>query len=227
MRFCLFRYGCWAALSKAFGTIAVIFALTSGASAEDRPVLVAFGDSLTQGYGLPEEQGFVPQLERWLENQAGDVRVVNAGVSGDTTAGGAARIEWTLTPDVDAIMVTLGGNDLLRGLEPELTRANLERVIEAAQRAGVDVLLVGMTAPGNFGAGYKEAFDRIYPELAAKYNVGFVKSFFLGLSENGAIPSPAEVQRFMQADGIHPNADGVRRIVEGIGPEVAQFLQLK
>lgn len=183
-------------------------------------VIAAFGDSLTQGYGLPADQGFVPQLQDWLAGQGTDVRLINAGVSGDTSAGGLARIDWTLTPDVDGIIVALGGNDLLRGLAPAQARANLEGILQAADTAGVGVLLVGMQAPGNFGADYKTAFDAIYPELAATYEALYAESFFVGLKENGVLPPPADLQPYLQADGIHPNAEGVARIVEGLGPQV-------
>lgn len=182
-------------------------------------VVVALGDSLTQGYGLPAEDGLVPQLSSWLAQQGAQVRLINAGVSGDTTAGGAARVGWALTDDVDAMIVALGGNDMLRGLDPAEARRNLETILQTAEAAQVDVLLVGMQAPGNFGASYQEAFNAIYPELAAQYETEFLESFFAGLTQGGPV-DPAALAPFMQADGIHPNAKGVARIVEGIGPAV-------
>jgi acyl-CoA thioesterase I len=184
--------------------------------------IAALGDSLTQGYGLVQGDGFVPRLEAWLRAQGADVVLINAGVSGDTTAGGAARADWTLTPDVDALIVTLGGNDVLRGLDPKVSRANLERILQAAMAADVPVLLVGMQAPGNFGPEYKAAFDAIYPDLAAQYGTLFFGSFFAGIMEEGA--DPAAMQRFMQADGIHPNAEGVARIVAAMGPVVLELV---
>ncbi len=186
-------------------------------------VIAALGDSLTQGYGLVREEGFVPQLETWLRAQGGEVTLINAGVSGDTTAGGASRAAWTLTPDVDALIVALGGNDLLRGIDPAVGRANLEVILQAADAAEVKVLLVGMQAPGNYGPAYKEAFDAMYPDLAAQYGTLFMESFFDGLG--GAGVDPADLQAFMQADGIHPNADGVARIVEGFGPHVLALIE--
>jgi len=186
----------------------------------DEVVIAALGDSLTQGYGLPQEDGFVPQLQMWLDGQGADVRMINAGVSGDTTAGGLARVAWTLTPDVDALIVALGGNDLLRGLDPAQARANIEGILQAARMAEVEVLLVGMQAPGNFGADYKSQFDAIYPELAATYGTGYIESFFAGLAQGARAPDPAALQQWFQADGIHPNRDGVARIVAGIGPQV-------
>lgn len=212
-----FAYGPLAWISKVFASIALIFILAAPVRAE-QVALVAFGDSLTQGYGLLEQDGFVPQMRAWLKTRGADVRLVNAGVSGDTTAGGAARIEWTLTDDIEGIAVALGGNDLLRGLPPEQARANLEVILQAAAKRNLPVLLIGMSAPGNYGADYKTAFDAIYPELSAKYGTLFAESFFLGLQEGDAPLDPASVQSLMQADGIHPNAKGVARIVEGLGP---------
>nr|WP_171184249.1 arylesterase [Ruegeria sp. HKCCC2117] len=187
----------------------------------EQVVIAALGDSLTQGYGLVEEDGFVPQLDRWLEGQGADVQVINAGVSGDTTAGGAARVEWTLTPDVDGMIVALGGNDLLRGIDPAVSRANLSKIFEVARAGDVAVLLIGMQAPGNYGAEYKQAFDAMYPELAQEFGALFVNSFFEGLTAEG---DPGAVSQFMQADGIHPNAAGVARIVDALGPSVLELV---
>lgn len=186
-------------------------------------VIAALGDSLTQGYGLPHDQGFVPQMQAWLDERDADVRVINAGVSGDTTAGGLARVEWTLTDEVEGMIVALGGNDLLRGIDPATARANLEAILEAAAARGVPVLLVGMTAPGNYGAEYKAAFDAIYPELAEAHGVLLAEDFL------GPLTSIADrqdtVERYMQGDGIHPNADGVSQIVEALGPEVLRLVE--
>ncbi len=189
----------------------------------DEVVIAALGDSLTQGYGLVQEQGFVPQLQAWLLAQGVDATVLNAGVSGDTTAGGLSRVAWTLTPDVDAMIVALGGNDLLRGIDPAVSRANIEGILQAAAQAEVEVLLVGMQAPGNFGPAYKEAFDAIYPELAEAYGVLYQESFFQGLQVEGG--DPASVRIYMQPDGIHPNAEGVLRIVDAMGPAVSALAQ--
>lgn len=186
-------------------------------------VIAALGDSLTQGYGLPAEEGFVPQLQGWLKANGADVRLINAGVSGDTTAGGFARVDWTLTPDVDGMIVTLGGNDLLRGLPPEQARENLTGIMQAAQVANVEVLLIGMEAPGNFGPEYKAQFDEIYPDLASRFDSLFLDSFFEGLTGDEDL-DPVSLRPFFQADGIHPNAGGVARIVEGVGPKVLRLI---
>ena len=205
-------------MRKVLGLIVALWPVTVAA---DDVVIAALGDSLTQGYGLPQEQGFVPQLQTWLAGQGVDAQLINAGVSGDTTAGGLSRVGWTLTPDVDAMIVALGGNDLLRGIDPAVTRANLAGILEAARTSQVDVLIVGMTAPGNFGPEYKEAFDAIYPELAEQYNALYTPNFFAGLEVEGG--DPASVRQFMQPDGIHPNAEGVGKIVQALGPFVADL----
>ena len=199
-----------------------VAALCPTAGVAQEVVIAALGDSLTQGYGLPPENGFVPQLQRWLDNQGVEARLINAGVSGDTTAGGLSRVGWTLTDEVDAMIVALGGNDLLRGIDPALARSNVEGILQAAQQADVDVLLVGMEAPGNFGPAYKQAFDAIYPDLAEQYGTLYAPSFFEGLSVEGG--DPASVRAFMQPDGIHPNAQGVAKIVEVLGPDVADLV---
>lgn len=192
-------------------------------AAAEQTVILALGDSLTQGYGLIEQEGFVPQMRNYLAEKGADVRMINAGVSGDTTAGGAARIEWSLTPDIDAVMVALGGNDLLRGIDPDVSRMNLENILKVAQSKDLEILLVGMSAPGNYGADYKERFDRIYPELSKTYGTLIAPNFFEGLGADGAV-DPAAVQKDMQDDGIHPNASGVRKVVGGLGPYVMQLI---
>lgn len=202
------------------GKAVALVLMGSAAFAEDRVTVLALGDSLTQGFGLSQEAGFVPQLNDWLTEQGAAVIVINAGVSGDTTAGGAARVEWSLTPEIDAMIVALGGNDMLRGLDPEAARANLTAILEVAQTRSLPVLLVGMQAPSNFGPDYKQAFDRMYPELANNFGTLHFESFFKGLGEG----DPASLQPFFQADGIHPNAEGVARIVEAMGPAVLELI---
>jgi acyl-CoA thioesterase-1 len=202
-----------------FGLVLTVWSAVAAAE----PVrIAALGDSLTQGYGLVQQDGFVPQLQVWLEEHGADATVINAGVSGDTTAGGAARVAWTLTPDVGAMIVALGSNDLLRGIDPEVSRANLEAILSAAQVVDVPVLLIGMEAPGNYGPEYKEAFDAIYPELAEKYGTLYLRSFFEGIS--GGSNDPAAMAGYLQPDGIHPNAAGVARIVEAVGPKVLKLI---
>ncbi|MFG6518783.1 arylesterase [Sulfitobacter sp. 1A13496] len=205
--------------------ICFAFVLGSAAQAEE-VVIAALGDSLTQGYGLPAEEGFVPQLQDWLDAEGVEAKILNAGVSGDTTAGGLARVDWTLTPEVDAMIVTLGGNDMLRGLDPAQARGNIDGILAAAEKTDVEVLLVGMSAPGNYGAGYKADFEALYPDLAEAYGTLFYPDFFTGLlaeEKNAAGARSETVQRYFQGDGIHPNAEGVALIVEDIGPAVAEL----
>lgn len=202
--------------------VGLIFCLSAPWAMAGPVTIAALGDSLTQGYGLPEWEGFVPRLRGWLADHGADVRLINAGVSGDTTAGGAARVGWTLTPEVDAMIVALGGNDLLRGIAPEVARANLEIILQEARQADVAVLLIGMQAPGNYGPDYKAAFDAAYPELAETYGALYAESFFAGLE--GLRDDPGALTRFMQPDGIHPNAEGVERIVEALGPRVLELV---
>lgn len=207
--------------------VTVTLLLSTMAAAE--PVtLVALGDSLTAGYGLEDQtDGLVPQLMAWLKARGADVVVQNAGVSGDTTAGGLARLDWALGPETDALMVTLGGNDLLRGLDPAEAKRNLEAILQAAVARNLPVLLVAMKAPGNFGPDYKADFDVMYGDLADSYGAVLAEDFFAGLREAGADPSdPASLAVFMQADGIHPNPEGVRLIVAGLGPKVLDLLAL-
>lgn len=205
--------------------LAGILLLCAPMAQADEVVIAALGDSLTQGYGLVQEEGFVPQLQEWLhENGASDVRLINAGVSGDTTAGGLSRVGWTLEPEVDAMIVTLGGNDILRGLDPVQARSNVDGILQAAQTADVDVLLVGLQAPANFGPAYKADFDALYPDLAEEYGTLYFPSFFAGLSENAEPANPAELREWFQSDGIHPNAKGVARIVAAIGPQVLELV---
>ena len=199
-----------------------IAAIALGAPVQAETVIAALGDSLTQGYGLVPEQGFVPQLEAWLIAEGEDVRLINAGVSGDTTAGGLARVDWTLTDDVDAMIVALGGNDLLRAIPPEASRANLDGILKAASTRNIPVLLIGLSAPGNYGPDYKTAFDAIYPELAEEYGALYVESFLGALQAEA--DQGAALRQFMQSDGIHPNADGVEKIVAALGPQVRALI---
>ena len=219
-------------VAKGYGAIRsvrnglVVTLLTVGAAAAEPMTVVALGDSLTAGYGLSDpSQGFVPVLEGWLTAKGHDVVVQNASVSGDTTPGGLARIGWALGPDADALIVTLGGNDLLRGIDPAASKANLDGILKEAAARKLPVLLVAMKAPGNFGPEYKSAFDGMYGELAASYGALLVEDFFAGLRAAGADPSdPASLAAFMQPDGLHPNPEGVKLIVEGLGPKVEELI---
>lgn len=176
------------------------------------------------GYGLAHGQGFVPQLEDWLRRAGRDTIVINAGVSGDTSAGGLSRIGWTLTPEVDGLIVVFGGNDFLRGIPPQASRSNLDGILKFASGRNIRVLLVGHEVPENFGPAYKADFEAIYPELAEKYGTLLFEKIFDPLDAMG---DRDLVRRdFMQDDGMHPNSDGVRLIVESMGPVVLELIEL-
>ncbi|MBV1903197.1 MAG: arylesterase [Marinosulfonomonas sp.] len=207
-------------LSLAF--IVILATIGLGARADAEPVTIAaLGDSLVHGYGLPPEHGFVPQLQSWLDAHEIDAIVTNAGVSGDTTAGGLSRVDWTLTPEVDAMIVALGGNDALRGLDPDVSRENLRSILQVAKQKNIPVLLVGIAAPANYGAGYKTDFDAIYPALASEFSTLLYPSFLATLLSRP--DQAATLRNLMQSDAIHPNSDGVTLIVEDIAPIVAQL----
>lgn len=185
--------------------------------------LVALGDSLTQGFGLPSEDGFVPQLQSWLQENGYAVEVINAGVSGDTTAGGLSRMDWTLSDPVDAMLVILGGNDLLRGLSPAASRENLEAILTRLVQEDIPAMLIGLPAPGNFGPEFSLAFDRMFIDLAGQFDLPPAPNFLQPITERAE--AGQSFSDLMQDDNIHPNADGVALIVDHIGPKVAAFLE--
>lgn len=202
-------------------TLAVFLTLTGPLAAQEVTIL-AMGDSLTAGYGLPQGDGFVPQLETWLRDRGHNVAVVNAGVSGDTTAGGLARIDWALGPDVDAMILALGANDMLRGLPPAQAESNLGGILETAGGAAIPVLISGVDAPLNYGAAYKAEFDAIFPTLAAEYDALLFPDFLTGLRT--AFEDGIARDELLQPDGLHPTALGIAHMVEGIGPSVEELI---
>ena len=201
--------------------LVALFLLMAAPLRAEPVTIVAFGDSLTQGYGLVERDGLVPQLRRWLKEKGAEVTLINAGVSGDTTAGGAARIEWTLAEDVEGLIVALGGNDLLRGVDPAVSRANLDWILQAAQAAQVKVLLVGIRAPANYGPDFTRDFNAMYPELAETHGALLHADIFSGLGEG----TPDTLRHYFQPDGIHPNAEGVSKIVDDLGQSVLTLIE--
>ncbi len=198
-----------------------MLAMASPALAGDPPRVVALGDSLTAGYGLPEADGLVPQLTRWLADHGHQAIVVNAGVSGDTTAGGLARLDWALGEGGDALIVALGGNDLLRGLPPEEARANLAAILTQAQERGLPVLLAGHSAPSNFGPDWQAGYDAIWPDLAAAHGAVLLPDLLAPIRA----ADPATRAGLMQEDGIHPSAAGVALVVDALGPKVVELLE--
>lgn len=207
---------------RGFRNLSLSLVLGISAAVAEPVTVAALGDSLTQGYGLAPAQGFVPQLQAWLDARGADVVVRNAGVSGDTSQGGLARVGWTLTPDVDAMIVALGGNDMLRGVDPAVVRANLAGILQAAQGADVRVLLVGVEGLSNYGADYKAEFDAVFPELAAEFGVAYVARFLAGVKE--AVAAGRPMAELILPDGLHPNADGVALNVEVLGPAVLELI---
>jgi acyl-CoA thioesterase I len=190
--------------------------LWSGAASAEPKRILAFGDSLTAGYGLPAADSLPAQLEKRLQADGFDVKVINAGVSGDTTEMGLARLDYTLSDNpVDIALVELGANDMLRGLPPAGARANLDRIVDTFRSKGVNVILAAMVSGANWGQAYRQQFDSIYPDLAAKYGVTMVPFFMEGVWGDPAL---------LIGDGLHPNAAGVRKIVEKIAPYVEKLL---
>lgn len=185
-------------------------------AAQEPPIrIVAFGDSLTAGYRLPPEAAFPLRLTRRLQARGIQAQVVNAGVSGDTTATGLARLDWALSDKADAVILELGANDALRGLDPAKTRANLDEIISRLKARGVAILLAGMRAPRGLGAEFTAAFDRIYTDLAQKHGLQLYPFFLDGVALD---------PKLNLDDGIHPNARGVDVIVERIVPYVEKLV---
>ena len=190
--------------------------LATPLTAEAPVRIVAIGDSLTAGYGLAQDEGFVPELDRWLDaHGAPGAEIVNMGVSGDTTAGGRARLDWALADGADAVILALGANDALRGVAPEETRRNLDAMLADLKDRGLPVLLIGIGAPLNFGEDYKAAFDAIFPDLAEKHGV---------LRACWCLEELADEPGMIQDDGLHPSAAGVDRLVERLGPAVLDLI---
>jgi acyl-CoA thioesterase I len=196
----------------------LIVALFGSALAQpaDKPLkLVAFGDSLTAGYQLPPSESFPGQLERALKAKGHAVTVINAGVSGDTTAAGLERLQWSMPEGADAVVLALGANDAMRGLDPGQAKTNLDRMIQMFKARGVNVLLVGMYAPRSMGEPYVKAFDGLYAELAKTHDVALYPFFLDGVALKPGLNL---------ADGIHPNAKGVAVMVEKIMPSVEALI---
>ncbi len=187
----------------------------SAKAGPSEPTIVLFGDSLIAGYGLPEQDGFAPNLAASLKKAGVKARVINSGVSGDTTAAGLARLDWAMVDKPDLVVLELGANDALRGVEPAQTRKNLEQIIQKLQAQKTAILLVGMMAPPNMGKEYGQEFNAIYPDLAQKYDLPLYPFFLEGVAANPGLN---------QQDGMHPNAKGVDVIVEKITPVILQAI---
>jgi acyl-CoA thioesterase-1 len=195
---------------------AAVLALIPHAAVARTLRLVALGDSLTAGFGLPPGKAFPDRLEAALRAKGFDVKVINAGVSGDTAADGLARYDWAVPRDADALIVELGANDMLRGLKPEAAKATLAAILDKARAAHLPTLIAGMRAAPNLGPEYDRAFDAIYPALAKAYHVPLYPFFLDGVAGDPKLNQP---------DGEHPNAEGVEVIVERILPAVEGLLK--
>ncbi len=193
----------------------VVAAVIPAAIAETPVKIVALGDSLTAGLGLPEKDGFVPRLQTALVAKGIAAAIVNAGVSGDTAAGGLARLDWSVPDGTNAVILELGANDMLRGFKPQVTRGALDTILQRLKDRHITVLLCGMRAAPNLGADFARSFEAIYPELAAKYGVLLYPFFLDGVAGDRSLN---------QHDGLHPTAAGVDTIVGAILPKVEELI---
>ena len=201
--------------------LAVFFNLTTPINAQTMnaksPVkIVAFGDSLTAGYGLPRAAAFPIRLEKKLKTQGYNVKIINAGISGDTTTGGLARLDWAVPKDTDAVILELGANDALRGINPAKTRKSLEKIVASLKNRNIEILIAGMIAPEGMGNQFGQAFNSIYRDLATKYGAFYYPFFLDGVALDA---------KLNQSDGIHPNAEGVNIIVNKITPSVHKLIK--
>ncbi|MCB1482326.1 MAG: arylesterase [Rhodobiaceae bacterium] len=178
--------------------------------------LVAFGDSLTAGLGLDQSDAYPAQLEKTLKAKGYDVAIANAGVSGDTASAAAQRIDWSVPDGTDGVIIALGGNDILRGIDPAITRKAMTDIIMRLKQRGIPVLLAGMQASANLGADFAKSFDAIFPELAGQHGLVFMPFFLEGVATDPALNQP---------DGIHPNREGVAVIVDNIFPYAVELIE--
>jgi acyl-CoA thioesterase-1 len=210
----------YGALRRIVYALLLMAGVESGAAAQAEDVhVLAFGDSLTAGYGLPRDQGFAPQLEDVLRRNGVRAFVTNAGVSGNTTSNGRSRVRWTLDGlkrKPDLAIVALGANDMLRGMRPEQTREDLDFILAEFKKRDIPVIVAGMLAPPNLGRDYMSKFNAIFPDLARKYDAPLYPFFLAGVAGNSALNLP---------DRVHPNFQGIKRMVSGIAPTVLKAIE--
>ena len=212
------RFYCYGSIFFVSLTILSLVNVPSNSSEITQPVikLMIFGDSLTAGYGLKRSDSFSEKLSNALKSKGRNVRIILSSVSGDTTAGGKARLDWALIEKPDAFLLELGANDGLRGIEPSVSRENLESIIKKLKKNRVKTLIVGMFAPPNLGKEYSREFNNIYSSLARKYSLLFYPFFLEGVAAN---------PQLNQADGIHPNPKGVDEIIKRMLPIVMKLVR--
>jgi acyl-CoA thioesterase I len=198
--------------------VAAALAAPGFARAARRPVVTLLGDSITAGLGLPAAQALPAQLQAALAKRGSTVLVRGAGVSGDTSAGGLARVDFSVRPDTDVCVVALGANDLLLGLEPRVTQANLDRIVARLQARRIGVVLAGIAAPRALGGAYARDFDAVFPAVARRRKASLYPNLLAGVGQ---------VPRLNQRDGIHPNALGVKVIAEGLAPVIINALRVR
>ncbi len=201
-------------LALLIGGLAAL-AAPAAALAEAPFRIVAFGDSLTAGYGLPTKDAFPAKLERALKAKSLKVEIENAGVSGDTSSGGLSRLDWSIPEGTDAVILELGANDMLRGVDPAVTRKSLDAILAKLKERNIVVLLCGMRAAPNLGSDFVDAFDKLYDDLAKKYDTVFYPFFLEGVAAQA---------KLALRDGIHPNAAGVDAIVANILPKAEELI---
>ena len=182
--------------------------------------LIIIGDSLIQGYGLPKEKGFVNQLQKKILEKMDYISLINAGVSGDTTAGGLSRTDWSITDDINAVAISLGANDMLRGIPPKFSKENLSKMIFKIKDKNLPILLIGITSIENFGPEYKNEFDLMFSELSRKFNISLYPNLMAPVIEN-----ENDLSNYLQEDMLHPNEKGVEIIVQAILPTFIDFIE--
>ena len=203
----------------AFLAFAAFLAILTAFPAVAEPYrIVGFGDSLMAGYGLDPGEGFPEKLQAALQKQGHDVVIANAGVSGDTSSGGLSRLDWSVPDGTQLVILELGANDMLRGIAPEVTEQNLDKMLGRLKERGMAVLLVGMVAAPNLGPDYADAFNGIFPRLAEKHSVPLYPFFLDGVAAD---------RQFLLEDGMHPNAAGIDRMVERVLPAVEKLIAAK
>lgn len=182
--------------------------------------LIIIGDSLIQGYGLPKEKGFVNQLQKKVLEKMDNISLINAGVSGDTTAGGLSRTDWSITDDINAVAISLGANDMLRGIPPKFSKENLSKMILKIKNKNLPILLIGITSIENFGPEYKNEFDLMFSELSQKFDISLYPNLMAPVIEN-----ENDLSNYLQEDMLHPNEKGVEIIVRAILPTFFDFIE--